>query len=97
MQVPMYVLAIAYFLLFLVWVILTLVNIYHVLRYAYWSKVPVIVAGFYLLFAVGIIAATGILVRNVDWTSSIDLNVSTPEIKVPNPFSQTNANFNVLK
>lgn len=93
----MYILAILYFLLFLVWVVLTLITVYHVLRFAYWTKVPTVITGVYLLFAVGIIMGTGLLLRNVDWQASIDFNIATPELNVPNPFNQKNGNFDVLK
>lgn len=97
MEIPLYSIAAVYFLLFLLWVILTLVNIYHVLRYAYWTKVPLVLTGVYMVFTVAVIALTGMLLRNVRWTDTVDLRISTPEINTPNPFSKDNANFDVLK
>jgi hypothetical protein len=82
MDIPFVIIAGAYFLLFLVWVTLTLINVYHVLRFAYWTKMPLLVTGFYLLFAIAVVACTGYFLRDVDWTAAIHLNVSAPSIDI---------------
>lgn len=71
----------AYFLLFLVWVALTLGNVYHVVRYAYWTRMPLVLVFVYLLLSASVLFATGWFLRDVDWQD--DIQFSAPEITIP--------------
>lgn len=88
MSIPIIIFAGIYFILFLVWVVLTLVNVYHVLRYAYWTRTPLIISFVYLFFAISVVAVTGWLVRDIDWSE--EFTISQPSIESPIELPGTN-------
>jgi hypothetical protein len=81
MSIPLLVFAAIYFLLFIAWMVLTLINVYHVMRYAYWTRLPLFIILLYLIFSAGILIATGWLTKDVDWTSSWDVSSSSIDLQ----------------
>jgi len=88
MSMPVIIFAAAYFILFLIWVVYSLITIYNVMRYAYWTRLPIVLVFVYLLLSTCIIIGTGWSLRNVDWQDS--MNVETPNLTLPGNSSFTN-------
>lgn len=81
MQIPLFVLLIIYGAGIVVWLIMTLFTIYQVVRYGTFTRVPLVVLLVYLFFCFGVIGVTWYTVRDVDWSSTVDLRA--PSISVP--------------
>lgn len=88
MSIPVIIFAGAYFILFLFWVFYSLVTIYNVLRYAYWTRLPLVLVFVYLFLSTCLIIGTGWSLKDVDWTDSTD--IETPTITIPSSDSLRN-------
>ncbi|MFA5030410.1 MAG: hypothetical protein WC495_02360 [Patescibacteria group bacterium] len=89
MSIPVIIFAAIYFILFLVWVFYSLITIYNVLRYAYWTRLPLVLVFVYLFLSTCFIFGTGWSLRDVDWKDST--NLETPTITIPSTDSLRNS------
>jgi|GEM_PF-3054212 len=95
MSIPFIIFAAVYFLLFFCWIVLTLITFYHVFRYAYWTRLPLVLVFVYLFLSACILAGTGWSLREVDWQGSAQ--VTTPDVTIPQPGTLTNSSSNFFQ
>lgn len=88
MSIPVIIFAAVYFILFLIWIVYSLITIYNVMRYAYWTRLPIVLVFVYLLLSTCIVIATGWSLRDVDWQNST--TIETPNLTIPGDTSFTN-------
>jgi len=63
---------------------LSIVNLYHVLRFSFMRKVSITMTAVYFGLIVVIVLLTLQLVSNVDWTQSWDITIDLPFMETSN-------------
>lgn len=91
MTLLLWFLLIPFGLLLIVWLVLSIVAIVKMLRFGFVSRPAVISSFAFVLFAVGVLVATMVSLREVDWSASLDLgtpSVKLPSVNISSPFTR---------
>ncbi len=79
------------FIIFIVYIVglvfflfLSIVNLYHVLRFSFMRKVSIIMTAVYFGLIVVIVLVTLQLVSDVDWTQTWDISIDLPLVETSN-------------
>ena len=80
------ILLIAYSAIFLIFLFLSLLNVYHILRFGSSKKLGVVVTSIYFILVLVVVIITFQLLGDVNWKENIELSL-------PNIISNTNAGY----
>lgn len=88
MSLSLWLLLIPFGLLFVVWLIFSLVALTKMLRFGFLSRPAVISSFGYIFFAVIVVVATAVNLASVDWSATLEIGSS--DISLPSLPSVTN-------
>ena len=91
MTLSLWFILIPFGLLLVVWLVLSIVAIVKMLRFGFVSRPAVISSFGFVIFAVGVLVATTISLKEVDWTASVEIgtpSVNLPSVNISNPLSR---------
>lgn len=81
MSISLYTLLIVYLLFVFLFVILSMFNIFHLIKFGFYSYKPIFMIVFFILGTAGVLTVSIILMLQIDWSLSWQI---TPSVNIYN-------------